>query len=53
MNVKFTDFGLQANGTDQHHHLPPWIRSFDLFQHQRVAIVSWGFHDLFFLEVCS
>ena len=38
-----------------HHHLllPPWIRSFVLFQHRRIAIVSWGFHDILFLEVCS
>ena len=36
-----------------HHHLPPWIRSFDLFRPRRIAIVSWGVHDLFFLEVCS
>ena len=36
-----------------HHHLPPWIRSFDLFRHRRTAIVSWGVHDLFCLEVCS
>ena len=36
-----------------HHHLPPWIRSFEFFRHRRVAIVSWGVHDLFFLEVCS
>ena len=35
------------------HHLPPWIRSFDLFRHRRIAIVSWGVHGLFFLEVCS
>jgi hypothetical protein len=30
-----------------HHrpHLPPWIRSIDLFLHRRVAIVSWGVHD--------
>ena len=35
------------------HHLPPWIRSFDLLRHRRVAIVSWGVHDLSFLEVCS
>jgi len=28
-----------------HHHLPPWIRSFDLFWHRRVAIVYWGFSD--------
>ena len=36
-----------------HHHLPSWIRSFDLFRHRRIAIVSWGVHDLLFLEVCS
>ena len=36
-----------------HHHPPPWIRSFELFRHRRVAIVSLGVHDLFFLEVCS
>ena len=36
-----------------HNHLPPWIRSFDLFRHRRIAIVSWGVHDLFFLEVFS
>ena len=36
-----------------HHHLPPWIMSRDLFRHRRVAIVSLGVHDLFFLEVCS
>jgi hypothetical protein len=41
-----------------HHHyhfllfLLPWIRSFDLFRHRRVAIFSWGVHDLFSLEVC-
>ena len=35
------------------HHLPLWIRSFDLFRYRRIAIVSWGVHDLFFLEVCS
>jgi hypothetical protein len=35
------------------HHLPPWIKSFDLFWHRRVAIVSWGAHDLFFREVGS
>jgi hypothetical protein len=28
---------------------PLWIRSLDLFQHRRIAIVSWGVHDLFFL----
>jgi hypothetical protein len=36
-----------------HHHLPPWIRSFDLFRYRRVAIFSWGVHDLSSLEVCS
>jgi hypothetical protein len=36
-----------------HHHLPPWIKSFELFLYRRIAIVSWGVHDLFFLEVCS
>ena len=36
-----------------HHLLPPWIRAFDLFRYRRNAIVSWGVHDLFFLEVCS
>ena len=35
------------------HHLPQWIRSFELFQHRRIAIVSWGVLGLFFLEVCS
>ena len=36
-----------------HHYLPPWIRSFDPFRHRRIATVSWGVHDLVFLEVCS
>jgi len=31
-----------------HHHLPPWIRTFDLFRHRRVTIFSWGVHCLFF-----
>ena len=39
-----------------HHHLLllllPWIRSFDLFRHRRVAIFSWVVHDPFFPEVC-
>jgi len=26
----------------RHHHLPPWIRSFHLFRHRSIAIVSWG-----------
>ena len=40
---------------DHHHHqhLPPWIRSYDLFRHRSIAIVCRGVHDLFFLEVCS
>ena len=36
-----------------HRQLPPWIRSFDLLRPRRIDIVSWGVHDLFFLEVCS
>ena len=36
-----------------HRHLPPWIRSFDLFRHRRVAIVSWGVCDSHFHGVCS
>jgi len=36
-----------------HHHHHPWIRSFDLFRHRRIVIVSWGVHGLFFLEVYS
>ena len=43
----------QRHTQEDHHHLPPWIRSFDLFRHRRIAIVSWGVHGLFFLEVCS
>jgi hypothetical protein len=35
-----------------HYHLPPWIRSFELFRHLRVAIFSWGVHEFFSLEVC-
>ena len=27
------------------HHLPTWIRSFGLFRHRRIAIVSWDVHD--------
>jgi len=37
----------------RHHHLPQWFSSFDVFRHRRIAIVSWGVHYLFFLEVCS
>ena len=36
----FTHFFLAT--FPHHYHLPPWIRSFDLFQHRRIAIVSWG-----------
>jgi len=32
-----------------HHHLPPWVRPFDLFRHRRIAIVSWGVHGILFL----
>ena len=41
------------NNHHHHNHLPPWIRSFDLFRHRHIAIISWGVHSLFFLEVCS
>jgi len=44
---------LSRSNHHHHHHLPPWIRSFDLFRHRRVAIFSWGVHDLFSPEVCS
>jgi len=45
---------MQKHAHDiHHHHLPPKIRSFYLFRHRLIAIVSWGVHDLFFLEVCS
>ena len=30
-----------------HHHLPPWIRLFDLFWQRCIAIVSWGVHDFY------
>ena len=36
-----------------HHHLSSWIRSFELFRHRRVAIVSWGVRDPFFPGVCK
>ena len=36
---------------NHHHHHLPWIKSFDLFQHRRSALISYGVHDLFFLEV--
>ena len=35
-----------------HRHLPPWIRSFDLFRHRRIAIVSCGVRNPFFPGVC-
>ena len=51
------NFGLMFSKVifsfSSHHHLPPWIRTFDLFWHRHIAIVSWGVHDLFFLKVCS
>ena len=50
---KYTRSILQHHHHHHHHHLPPWIRSFDLYRLRRIAIVSWGVHDLFFLEVCS
>ena len=43
---------FHRNHVSHHHHFPPWIRSLDLFRHRRVAIVSWGVHDFFFLWVC-
>jgi len=61
-NLKFLGpYGLlqACNGTAlplpllHHLHLAPWIRSFDLFRHRHIAIVCWGVHDLFFLDVCS
>jgi hypothetical protein len=45
--------GFPCDLHQHHHHLLPWFRSFDRFRRRRVAIVSWGAHDLFFLEVCS
>jgi len=52
--LKFQPSYLSSVDHHYHHHrLPPWIRSLDLFQHRRFTIVSWGVHDLFFLEVCS
>jgi len=30
------------NNNNNNNNLPPWIRSFDLFRHRRIAIVSWG-----------
>ena len=42
-----------ASRNHHHHHRPPWIRSFVPFWYRRIAIISWGAHDLLFLEVCS
>jgi hypothetical protein len=44
---------VNKSNINYHYHLPPWIRSFDLFWHQHVAIFSWGVYDLFSLYVCS
>ena len=44
---------IKPHYRDHHHRLPPWIRSLYPFRHRRVAIVSWGVHDHFFLEVFS
>jgi len=45
----FVIYYANYNTNHHRHHLPPWIRSLDLFRHQGVAIVFWGIHDLFFL----
>ena len=38
-----TSTGVLCKKDHHHlHHLPPWIRSFDLFRHRRIDIVSWG-----------
>jgi len=60
-NAPFDGVGSVLPVTDEyrqednvhHRRLPPWIRSFDLLRNRRIAIVSWGIHGLFFLEVCS
>jgi len=52
-HLQIKEYSLHKDHHHHHHHLPPWIRSFDLFRHRRIAIVSWGVHDLFLLEVCS
>ena len=43
---------LRTSLIHHHHHLPPWIRSFDLLQHRRIAIISCGVRDPFFCRVC-
>ena len=57
LNLRYlAEYSLGEKQKHHHHHhhlLPPWIRSFDLFRHRRIAIVSWDVHDLFFLEICS
>ena len=45
-------YSVMFSSTSSSHHLPPRISSFDLFWHRRIAIISWGVHDIFFLEVC-
>jgi hypothetical protein len=47
-NSAFGASTSNVNCAHHHHHLPSWIMSLDLFRHRRVAIVSWGIHDLFF-----
>ena len=46
-------FGTISQSIHHYYHLPPCIRSLDLFRQRRVAIVSWGVRGPFFLEVCS
>ena len=53
VGAKLTYYATLIQKFHHHHHLPPWIRSFDMFRHRRNAIVSWDIHNLFFLEVCS
>jgi len=35
------------------HHLPPWIRSFDLFRHRRVLYFIWVYLVLCFVFTCT
>jgi len=44
---------VKYNNNNNNNNLPPWIRSFDLFRHRPIAIISCDVHDLFFLEVFS
>ena len=46
-------FHINNNNNNNNNTLPPWLSSFDLFRHRRIAIVSCGVRGLFFLEVCS